>query len=69
MPLYHLHIQEGSDLIEDETGMEFPDLEAAREEALEGARDLWASAIKAGDKRDHLDSAVVIADEHVATVL
>ena len=64
MPFYHLHIQEGPDLIEDETGMEFPDLKAAREEALEGARDLWASAMKSTDGRDHLDSAIVIADEH-----
>ena len=64
MPRYYLHIQEGSDFIEDETGLELPDLEAAREEALEGARDLWAEVIKTGDRRDHLDTAIVIADEH-----
>ena len=46
------------------TELQLPDLEAAREEALEGARDLWASAIKSADGRDLLDCAILITDEH-----
>jgi len=45
MPLFFLHIDDGTQKIEDEEGSEHPDLEAAREEALGSARQLWAAAI------------------------
>lgn len=48
MPRFFLHIDDGTQRIEDEEGSELPDLEAAREEALAAARQLWAAAILAG---------------------
>jgi len=45
MPRFFLHIDDGTQRIEDEEGSELPDLEAAREEALGSARQLWAAAI------------------------
>ena len=45
MPRFFLHIDDGTQRIEDEEGSELPDLSAAREEALNAARQLWAAAI------------------------
>jgi hypothetical protein len=45
MPRFFLHIDDGTQRIEDEEGSELPDLAAAREEALVAARQLWAAAI------------------------
>jgi len=48
MPRYFLHQRTSMGYIKDPDGSELPDLDAAREEALAGARDLWASAIREG---------------------
>ena len=48
MPRCFLHIDDGTQRIEDEEGSELLDLDAAREEARSAARQLWASAILAG---------------------
>lgn len=48
MPRFFLHIDDGTQRIEDEEGSELLDLTAARGEALDAARQLWASAILAG---------------------
>jgi len=48
MPRFFLHIDDGTQRIEDEEGSDLPDLAAAREEALGAARQLWAAAILAG---------------------
>lgn len=45
MPRFFLHIDDGTQRIEDEEGSDLPDLAAAREEALSAARQLWAAAI------------------------
>jgi len=45
MPRFFLHIDGGTQRIEDEEGSELPDLAAANEEALGAARQLWAAAI------------------------
>jgi len=45
MPRFFLHIDNGTQRIEDEEGSELPNVEAAREEALGSARQLWAAAI------------------------
>lgn len=45
MPHFFLHIDDGTQRIEDEEGSELPSVEAAREEALGSARQLWAAAI------------------------
>ena len=48
MPRFFLHIDDGTQRIEDEEGSELLDLAAAREEARGAARQLWAAAILAG---------------------
>ena len=48
MPRFFLHIDDGTQRIEDEEGSDLPDLAAARNEALHAARQLWAAAIRDG---------------------
>lgn len=62
MPRYYRHIRHCDQLLEDPEGIELPDLDAARSEALDGIRDLLAEAIKHGAD-DLLGDAIVIADE------
>lgn len=45
MPRFFLHIDDGTQRIEDEEGSDLPDLATARIEALSAARQLWAAAI------------------------
>jgi hypothetical protein len=46
MPRYYFYQQEGTKVTEDEEGSELPDLEAARQCALLGARELLSHAIR-----------------------
>ncbi|WP_134499057.1 DUF6894 family protein [Microvirga pakistanensis] len=62
MPRYYRHIRQGDQLIQDPDGIELPDLDAARGEALEGIRDILADAIRRGMDAP-LDDAIVIMDE------
>ncbi len=62
MPRYYGHIRQGDRLIEDPEGVERPDLDTARVEALDGVRDLLGEAIQRG-RSDWLDDAIVITDE------
>lgn len=62
MPRYYLHIRQGDQLIEDPEGVERPDLDAARAEAVNGIRDLIGAAIRQGQD-DWLNDGIVIADE------
>ena len=48
MPLYYLHIKDGAELLLDPEGSNLPNLEAARIEAIEGARQLISQAILTG---------------------
>ena len=48
MPLYFMHIRNSDGLIEDPDGIELPDLEAAKEEAILSARDIVGNQIKDG---------------------
>jgi len=48
MPRFFLHIDDGTQRIEDAEGSELPDLAAARDEALGAARQLWAAAMLTG---------------------
>lgn len=69
MPLFYLHTERQGLLIEDPDGSDLPDAQAAREEALAAARDLWASAIVSGT--DRTDDRFIIANEggeHVLAV-
>lgn len=61
MPRYFRHIQQGEQRIDDPEGVELPDLDAARSEALEAIRGLLAEAIRTG-KDDWIEEAIVIAD-------
>jgi hypothetical protein len=48
MPRFFFHIRDGDELIEDPDGSVLPDLEAARVEAIEGARAIVAAKVLAG---------------------
>jgi hypothetical protein len=48
MPRFYFHICNGNGFTEDEEGREFPDLEAARSEAVRAARDIMASEVRSG---------------------
>lgn len=48
MPRFYLHICNGSGFVEDEEGMNLPDLAAARKEALKGLRSLLAEELRSG---------------------
>lgn len=67
MARFYFHLKTGDTLVEDQDGSELPDSEAARMEALIGARELWAEAIKAGS--DVQVDAFVIADQDGRHVL
>ena len=48
MPLYYLHIRDGTKLLLDPEGSNLPNLEAARMEAIDGARQLISEAVLTG---------------------
>jgi hypothetical protein len=50
MNLYFMHIKEGADITFDPEGSRLPSLEAAREMAIESARELMAEAVAHGDR-------------------
>ena len=67
MPRFYFHQNVRDGFLEDPDGSDLPDIEAARQEALVGARELWASAIR--DGRDLLGGSFVIADENGTVLL
>ncbi len=48
MGQFCFHIKDGEELIPDEDGLDLPDVDVAKTEALHCARDMLADAIKAG---------------------
>ena len=48
MPRYFFHVCDGSGVTKDEEGLELSDVDAARREALRGARALMADEIQQG---------------------
>ena len=60
MPRYYFHIRDGQDLVQDEEGSEVADLEAAKSEARDSARDLAIDEIR--NKRPVDGRKVEIAD-------
>ncbi len=56
---YFLHLRDGT-FIEDPDGSELPSLQAAREFALQSARELWSQAMT--KERDLSDAAFEISD-------
>ena len=65
MPHFFLHIRSGDGLILDEEGLDLP-IEAARREAIRGARGIMAAELAEGVLR--LDQAIVIQDELGRTI-
>ena len=62
MPRFYLHICDRGSKIEDDEGYEFANVDAAREEALESARELMASDLREG-KPLRLDRSFVVSDD------
>lgn len=67
MPTYFLHILEGHDLIADREGMIFPDLQAARDAAIAGARCIISAGAKGGILP--LSHQITIQDETGQTLM
>ncbi len=69
MPHFYLHLCNGQGLVEDEEGRDYPDLEAARAEAVDGLRSIMAGEVRGGAL--NIAAFIEIEDEkrqHVATV-
>ncbi|HZF96376.1 MAG TPA: Crp/Fnr family transcriptional regulator [Allosphingosinicella sp.] len=66
MPRYFFNIRNGNGLTEDEEGRDFPDVRAARAEALKGVRSIVAEEVKEG--RLDLAGRVEITDESGASI-
>jgi hypothetical protein len=66
MKRYYFHVKSDGKLISDPEGLELPDLNEARREAVRGARDLLVEAIRFGEPR--VPEAFVIADESGRTL-
>lgn len=61
MPRYFLHIRGGREDFEDSEGLVLPDLEAARHQAVAGARSILCEEVMNGHL--HLDERIDIEDE------
>ena len=61
MPLFYFHVCNGTGLAEDEEGRELPDVEAARAEALRGARSIMSEEMRDGQL--NLASFIEVEDE------
>jgi hypothetical protein len=61
MPRFYFHLTAAGKLLKDEQGLDLPDFSAAHHEALLGAREIVAEAIKCGSQE--LPDAFLIADE------
>lgn len=60
MPLFYLHVCDGSGFVEDHEGLDLPDLAAARLTAVEGLRDMLAGDLRLG----HLNTACFVEIEN-----
>jgi hypothetical protein len=64
---YFFHMRTGANFVEDIDGVELPDLEAVRREAVLDARSFLAERIRGGDQVE-IDRVVEVADETGAVV-
>jgi hypothetical protein len=62
------HIKEGDDVLHDTEGVDHPDLEAARAEAIEGIRQIVGNAVMFGNPL-RLDREMHVADDAGDTLL
>ena len=61
MPLYYMHVCNGTGFVEDQEGTELPDLAAAQREAVKGLRDILAADLKEGEIK--MTSFIEVEDE------
>jgi hypothetical protein len=61
MPRYFLHVREGSDRNRDREGQDFPNVEAARREAISSVREILGETLLHGGALNH--RSIEIADE------
>jgi hypothetical protein len=66
MPRYFFHYRDGSSVQEDATGVELPDLDAARKHALESACAIWT---RQPPDPEHNNQSFEIHDETGQVVL
>ena len=64
---FYFNLREGSDYISDEEGLDLPDLDAATDAALRGARDVLAGEVLKG--RLPLSTVMEVSDEQGRRVL
>ena len=67
MPRYFLHVQNSSDILEDDVGQDFDDLAAAEREATAAACELMAEALRWGKPMGRQKKMLII-DETRRTV-
>lgn len=67
MPRFFFHIVDGAGVAADEDGLDLRDLAAARDVALEGARDILAAEVKSG--KIDLSWRIDVVDQGGAVVL
>ncbi|HYD39066.1 MAG TPA: hypothetical protein VEA60_15725 [Allosphingosinicella sp.] len=67
MPRFYFHVCNGAGFVQDEEGRDLPDLEAARAEAIRGARSIMASDVQRGTL--DLSSFIEIEDAEKRLVL
>jgi hypothetical protein len=67
MPRYFLHVQNSSDILEDDVGQDFDDLAAAEREAAAAACELMAEALRWGKPMGR-QKKMLINDEAGRTV-
>jgi hypothetical protein len=58
---FYFHLSAGEQVIIDPEGSDLPDVSSAEQEAMEGAREILANAIR--DGREDIPEVFVIADE------
>jgi hypothetical protein len=61
MPKFFINFQNANRLVKDDTGIDLPSLEQARETALISAREILADNIKSGAKNPM--EAIIVTDE------
>jgi hypothetical protein len=66
MPTFYFHLKSGDRLVLDEEGSELADLTAARNEALQSARELLVSAIRSGNPS--APESIIVTDASGLTV-
>jgi hypothetical protein len=66
MPWFYFDVREGARFTPDDTGLEFPDLDAAERDAAEAAAGIGRDALPKGDARE---VTVEVRNEHKQRVL